>query len=42
MTTSFRSIEPALPHEVERVDQPLEVLVRLDVADVQHERRSCS
>ena len=26
-----------LPHQVERLDQPLEVLVRLDVAGVQHE-----
>ncbi len=35
--TSFTMIEAALPHQVERLDQPLEVLVRLDVAGVQHE-----
>ena len=37
MMTSFSSVEPRLPHELKRVDQPLDVLVRLDVADVQHE-----
>ncbi len=30
-------VEAALAHEIERVDQPLEVLVRLDVARVEHE-----
>ena len=30
-------IEAALAHQMERLDQPLEVLVRLDVAGVEHE-----
>src|SRR5262249_36957420 len=30
-------IEPALVHDVERVDQPFEILVRLHVARIQHE-----
>ena len=38
MMSSFRCSKPSLAHAVERLDQALEVLVRLDVADVEHER----
>ena len=38
MISSFSVIEAARVQVVERLDQPLEVLVRLDVAGVEHER----
>ena len=37
MIDQLQLVEARLPHQVERVEQPLEVLVRLDVADVEHE-----
>ena len=37
MISSFSSSSSPLPQLGERLDQPHEVLVRLDVADVQHE-----
>ena len=38
MMIELQVVRPLGPRPAERVDQPLDVLVRLDVADIQHER----